>query len=235
MVLKRNPWDDYAGEYEIEIRRRGELRSDDGSMAAQLVQLLGDVQGKAVLDAGCGGGVLARLLAREGARVTGLDLSPRLVEMARRDDTTGSIRFGIADLSVPQPEYAGKFDAIGSYLVLNDVADHRGFARTLALMAKPGAPIVLAFNNPYSSVIREHVDDYFANGALGTYFGMWERGIKARYYHRTLEEYLDAFFDAGLMLVKLVDIPDPGGRQWLLPPDRRFPLFMILAFCKAAG
>ncbi len=46
--------------------------------------LLGDVQGKTVLDYGCGGGENALLLASRGALVTGIDISPELVEIARR-------------------------------------------------------------------------------------------------------------------------------------------------------
>ena len=110
--------------------------------------------------------------------------------------------------------------------------DHRGFARTLADLAKPGARLALALNNPYSSVVREHIVDYFDNTAIGTYHGMKTQGIAARYYHRTLEEYLDAFFAAGLRLASLIDVPETTGREWLLPPHCRFPLFMILVFEK---
>jgi len=46
--------------------------------------LLGDVRGRAVLDLGCGSGSNTVLLANRGASVTGLDLSPDLVELARR-------------------------------------------------------------------------------------------------------------------------------------------------------
>ena len=232
MVLQANPWDVYAEEYESEMQRRGPLRDDDDGLAARLVQLLGDIEGKTVLDAGCGGGALATLLASRGARVTGLDLSPRLIELAIRHDPQHTIHYQVANLSEPQPEFAEQFDAIGGYLMLNDVEDFRGFARTMASVAKPGAPIAFVLNNPYSAVVREHVKDYFASGTLGTYFGMWKRGIKARYYHRTLEDYLDAFFDAGLTLFKLVDAPESAGREWLLPPDARFPIYTILAFRK---
>lgn len=228
-----NPWDEYATELEAELRRRGPLRADDDGLAARLVRLLGDIRGKPVLDAACGEGSLARLMETQGSQVTGLDLSPRLIEMARRQDRAHTMRFEVANLSEPQPVFAGQFDAIGSYLALNDVEDHGGFANTLAMMAKPEAPIVLAFNNPYSAVVREHVTDYSASGAVATYAGMWQRGIKAQYYHRTLEDFLDAFFAAGLTLFKLVDIPDTTDRDWLLPLGVRFPMFMILAFRKS--
>jgi hypothetical protein len=50
---------------------------------------------------------------------------------------------------------------VGSYLVLNDVAEYRGFAATLAASLKPGGRLVLALNNPYSAVTDRLVTDYF--------------------------------------------------------------------------
>lgn len=227
-----NPWDEYADEFDrwLSVREPGQLV--DTAFPDRLLDLLGDLDGKEVLDAGCGQGYLSRMLAARGARVTGIDLSPRLIAKARERDPDGRVDYRLADLSQPLPELEGRFDLVGSYLVLNDVRDYRGFAATLASLAKPGARIVLGFNNPYSSVVREHITDYFAEGAMGTYFGMWKQGIKARYYHRTLEQYLDAFLDTGLRLVKLGDVPDVFGLEWVLPKGSRFPRFMILAFEK---
>lgn len=107
-------------------------------------------------------------------------------------------------------------------MALNDVPDHEGFATTFAALARPGARLVLAFNNPYSFRLRGegHVVDYFASGARGLYGGMSAAlGTPVRYYHRTLEEYLDAFLAAGWRLTRLVDVPHPGG----------FPFFMLLS------
>src|SRR4051794_19528127 len=47
-----------------------------------LLSVCGDVRGRDALDLGCGQGYFARLLARGGARVTGVELSDRLVERA---------------------------------------------------------------------------------------------------------------------------------------------------------
>lgn len=227
-----NPWDRHAGEYARWMAERERAGPEADSLLSRLLDLLGDVDGREALDAGCGEGFLARALAARGARVTGIDLSPHLVEMARAKDPAGAIDYRVADLSRLLPELEGRFERIGSYLVLNDVADYRGFAVTLASLAKPGARVVLALNNPYSFAWRGegHVTDYFASGARGIYGGMSARlGATVRYYHRTLEEYLDAFLDAGLRLVKLADVahappPPPGGR--------RFPLYVVLAFDK---
>ena len=232
MELKANPWDEYAVEFSQFVARREQEDLERNPILSRMLALLGDMAGQEVLDACCGEGFFARILASRGAHVTGIDLSPRLVQMAREKDPDGTIDYRVGDLSRPLPEFEGRFALIGSHLALNDVHDHRGFAATLASLAKPGARAVLAFNNPYSSLVRQHITDYFASGAVGVYGGMWEKGIKAHYYHRTLEEYLDAFLAAGFRLAKLVDVPDRPGLQWLLPEHYRFPRFMVLAFDK---
>ena len=230
-------YDDYASQFAqyVAWRERDGPEADPFGLLGPLLELLGDVAGRRVLDAGCGEGFLARSLAARGARVTGIDLSAPLIDLARGRDPDGAIDYRVADLSQPQPELAGSFDAAGSYLVLNDVRDYRGFAATLAAALKPGGRLVLAFNNPYSAVVDRHVTDYFDSGNVSPYRGLWEAGIRAYYYHRTLEDYLDAFGAAGLRLDKLTDVRALAGSHRpdaYLPEGGQFPRFMLLAFRK---
>jgi 2-polyprenyl-3-methyl-5-hydroxy-6-metoxy-1,4-benzoquinol methylase len=228
-----NPWHEHAETYaEIVAGREGRDPAGTEPLVARLLECLGDVAGLDVLDAGCGEGFLSRILAARGGRVTGIDVSSRLVELARGRPGAEAIEYRVTDLCQPLPELVGRFDRSGSMLVLNDVADHRGFAVTLASLARPGASAAFAFNNPYSFPHRgdHHVLDYFASGTRGVYGGMSKLlGGEVRYHHRTLEEYLDAFLAAGWRLAKLADVahvPPPP------PGERRFPFFMILAFDK---
>jgi SAM-dependent methyltransferase len=158
-----------------------------------------------------------------------------LIEQARARDPEARIDYQVADLSRPLPATAGRFDAVGSYLVLNDVRDYRGFAATVAASLKPSGRLVLALNNPYSAVTDRHVTDYFDSGAVSRYRGLWESGIQTYYHHRTLENYLDAFHDGGLRLTKLTDVStraDAHRPDAYLPPGGRFPRYMLLAFVK---
>jgi 2-polyprenyl-3-methyl-5-hydroxy-6-metoxy-1,4-benzoquinol methylase len=228
-----NPWDRYAIEYAEWVSRREPADVQEGSIVGRMLEQLGDVGGKDVLDAACGEGYLARILAARGARVTGVDVSARLIDLARAKDPDGTITYRVADLSSPLPDLTGRFDLIGSHLALNDVADYRGFAATLATLVRPGGRIVLAFNNPYSLLVRGHISDYFASGTIGVYGGMTRAlGGTIHYYHRTLEEYLDAFLDAGLRLTKLADVDSPHVQWNYLPEGYRFPVFTVLAFAK---
>jgi SAM-dependent methyltransferase len=146
-----------------------------------------------------------------------------------------SIDYRVGDLSRALPDLTGRFDRIGSYLALNDVADYVGFAATLAALAKPGGRAVLALNNPYSLPVRGHIRDYFARGARGVYGGMSAAlGGEVDYYHRTMGEYLDGFLGAGWRLARLVDLPAAPRDDLSLPPGSRFPLFIVLAFVRPA-
>lgn len=141
------------------------------------------------------------------------------------------IDYRVGDLSRPFPDFNAHFDLIASHLALNDVRDYEGFARTLHALGRPGSRAVLSFNDPYSSVVRGHIKDYFDSGALGVYGGLSSRGVPAHYYHRTLEEYMDAFLGAGFRLLKLADV-SWGEQHSLLPEGTRFPYGMVLALEK---
>ena len=66
-------------------RIRATVRAGRDRMRATLLQWLGpDLHGRRVLDAGCGTGALAVEAARRGAQVVAIDLSPQLVDLARR-------------------------------------------------------------------------------------------------------------------------------------------------------
>jgi 2-polyprenyl-3-methyl-5-hydroxy-6-metoxy-1,4-benzoquinol methylase len=230
--LSANPWDQCAAEYSRWIGQREPVEVDPSGIMGRLLDILGDVSGREVLDAGCGEGYFSRVLVARGARVLGIDVSPRLLAIARAKDPDRTIDYRLADLSQPLPDLEGCFDLVGSHLVLNDVDNYRGFATTLASIARPGGRLALAFNNPYSSVVREHVADYFASGTLGVYGGASrDLGGTIHYYHRTLEEYVDAFLSTSLRLIKLADVLQPPGREgWLA--GRCFPFFVVLGFEK---
>lgn len=81
--------------------------------AAALVEFAGAAPGQSVLDVGCGTGVVAITAARAGANVRGLDLSPVLLEEARRNaDLAGvAIEFSEGDVEA-LPYLDGAFDMV---------------------------------------------------------------------------------------------------------------------------
>jgi magnesium-protoporphyrin O-methyltransferase len=95
-------------------RIRTTVRAGRDKMRATLLSWLpDDLRGRRVLDAGCGTGALATEAARRGADVVAIDLSPKLVELARqrmpKSLKHGSLDFRSGDMLDPK---LGKFDHV---------------------------------------------------------------------------------------------------------------------------
>ncbi len=88
---KSSAYDAHAEAYQAYVKRHEETGPEGDPMGVLpvLLSLLGDVAGQAVLDAGCGEGYLSRIVAARRARVMGIDLSPRLVALARAQSPEG--------------------------------------------------------------------------------------------------------------------------------------------------
>ncbi len=94
-------------------RIRTTVRAGRDRMRATLLSWLGeDLQGKRILDAGCGTGALAVEAARRGAQVVAIDLSPTLVNLAREripQDVAHLVEFHSGDMLDPA---LGHFDHV---------------------------------------------------------------------------------------------------------------------------
>jgi 2-polyprenyl-3-methyl-5-hydroxy-6-metoxy-1,4-benzoquinol methylase len=232
-----NTYDQFASQYTAMIARQEKAGVEASPLMTPFLQVVGDVSGLTVLDAGCGEGYLSRILAQRGANVTGIDIASPLVEIARTKEFAEQISYQLADLSQPLPAYQDHFDLVTSFFVLNDIYDYRGFLTTLGSVLKHEGRLILFMNNPYSFVIRSFVPDYFASDQAFPYLGMAEAGVKVHFYQRTMEEYLDACFAAGFQLQRLVDVRTPEGsfkrrKGSLLPEGYHFPYFTILSLVK---
>ena len=107
------------------------------------------LQGKTVLDVGCGGGILAESMAHLGAHVTGIDLSGQALKVAQLH----SLESGIA----PEYQYASaedfarerprQFDVVTCMELLEHVPDPASTVRACATLAKPGGHVFFSTIN----------------------------------------------------------------------------------------
>lgn len=109
-----------------------------------------DLRGKSVLDVACGKGAFACYYAKNfGTRVTGIDISPKMVEASRkrakRDGVGRLTEFKVADaLSLPFPD--NSFDAVMNECAVGLTPDPQKCLNEMVRVAKPGAPIVIHEN-----------------------------------------------------------------------------------------
>jgi SAM-dependent methyltransferase len=109
-----------------------------------IFKTLGDIRGKKVLDFGCGEGHLCTQLGLLGARVTGIDISPELIELAQRraemDNVESSVELKVRDILEGEPELE-QFD----FVVCTDALHHvdlTAVLQRLYLSLKPGGKLI---------------------------------------------------------------------------------------------
>ena len=108
------------------------------------------LQGKNVLDIGCGGGILSDSMARKGAKVLGIDLSTkalRVAEMHALEAQTPNITYrevSAEDLAAQEP---GAYDVVTCMEMLEHVPDPSSVVRACAELVKPGGQVFFSTLN----------------------------------------------------------------------------------------
>ncbi len=114
------------------------------------LEFAGDLRGKQVLDAGCGEGHNTRILARRGARLTGVDISERMIGLALAEERRAPlgiqyVRTSYTDLGVFPP---GRFDAVISFMALMDGPRFDLAMRESFRVLRPGGLLVFSITHP---------------------------------------------------------------------------------------
>jgi 2-polyprenyl-6-hydroxyphenyl methylase/3-demethylubiquinone-9 3-methyltransferase len=107
------------------------------------------LQDKAVLDVGCGGGILAEAMASAGARVTGIDLSEKALGVAQLHRLESGI---VVDYQLIAAEALAlttpaRFDIVTCMEMLEHVPDPASIVTACAALAKPGGTLVFSTLN----------------------------------------------------------------------------------------
>ena len=209
---------------------------------ADLLALLPDIDGRRVLDLGCGAGQLAYYLATTGAaEVIGVDVSERMLALARAKWAHSRVTYhreAVERVAFP----SASFDVVVSSLVFHYVDDYRALVLRIAGWLAPGGVLVYSTEHPIFTArlpgdgwvldpagrrIRWSLDRYAEEGAREeTWFVPGVRKV-----HRMMATLINGLLDAGLVVERIVE-PIPG-KQWLhdhplAMDERRRPMFLLV-------
>ena len=114
-----------------------------------LQQQTGPLNGKNVLDVGCGGGILAESMAALGASVTAVDLAQDSINAAKAHAASQNIRVDYRLLAVDDllPDAAEHFDLITCMELLEHVPEPAELIHSCAALCKPGGDLVFSTIN----------------------------------------------------------------------------------------
>jgi 2-polyprenyl-6-hydroxyphenyl methylase/3-demethylubiquinone-9 3-methyltransferase len=175
------------------------------------------LSGLALLDVGCGGGLVAEPMARLGASVTGIDAGRATVEAARAHARTMGLAIDYRMASVEElAAEDARFDAVLALEVIEHVADPRAFLATAATLMNPGGTMAVAtLNRTARSFLLAIVGAEYVLRWLPRGTHEWSRFLRP--------EELDALLDAaGLHVTARTGVVyNPLSDRWSLSDDTR--------------
>jgi len=194
--------------------------------------LAGEVRGLRVLDLACGDGHYTRELARRGASVVGVDISPEMIRLARENEITSPLNIDYHCADAASLPALGQFDLVTAAYLLHYAPDRQTLARmcanVLACLRSDGRFVSI---NENPSVPEERDGDYAAYGFCKRLEGPLEEGQRIRYdmlagrasfsfsvYWYSSATYADAFAAAGFSDVSWSPLErDDAGVADILP------------------
>jgi SAM-dependent methyltransferase len=226
----RQWWDGDADDYQAEhgdylgiadfVWCPENLREEDAG-------LLGAVEGKQILEVGCGAAMCSRWLANRGARPTAFDVSAGMLRHARAGAVETGIEVPLVQADAEHlPFRDAAFDiAFTAFGAIQFVADSARVMREVARVLRPGGRWVFATTHP----IRWSFPDDPGPAGLTATMPYWDRTPyvevaedgSATYveHHRTLSDRVREIAAAGFVLVDVVEPQWPAGHaqvwgQW---------------------
>ncbi len=200
------------------------ITMDEGDLNRQhivdpaILRILGPVNGLSILDAGCGNGYLCRMLAKRGAKMVGVDLSRRFIEIAEQKEREEPLGVLYYSGTLSNLEMLGnkRFDVVISNLALMDVLDLGKTMMEINRVLKENGRLIFSIMHPCFSSSPVHgwvrvppdsqrkedwvywkVDRYFDRSVQVWQYRDWPLTYS---FHRPLSDYIKMLVKNGFVI-----------------------------------
>ncbi len=236
----RTGWDAVASWYDGWVGKDGSQHHQQLAIPATM-ELLALKEDEKVLDIGAGQGVLATYVTQVGAEYTGVDVSPRLLDLAKKHHGMYGhfIQADACKLAQSNEIQEASYDAAVFLLSLQDINPLPEALHSAAWALKPGGRIVLLMTHPCFRIPRQsgwgydenrkltyrRVDHYMTplNVPMKSYLG--GSGVTIS-FHRPLHEYVNGLAAAGLVIDQMREITSYKAEE--NAAESEIPVFMAL-------
>jgi len=235
------------------------LENDNDSYQAKLIlpnlkRILGAIQGKKVIDIGCGQGFFSRELAKLGATVHGIDLAEDLIKIAKHKNTDKNSKITYEVLSADSLNGIkdNEYDIAISVLAIQNMEHFTKVFNETSRVVKNGGKFIFILNHPvfripkftsweFSKVHQSRkIDKYLSQikSEINMEPAKGSNGKKTYSFHRSLQDYMKALFSNGFNVSKFEEWishkqSQAGPRKALEDTARKeFPLFLMIEATK---
>ncbi len=215
LVDQRMAWNAVSGAYQ-KLHEHSTLRVSYSAWAPPEsdLQLLGNVAGRHILDLGCGGGQNSIALARQGALVTGVDLSEMQIVHARQLAVANAVgvEFMLGNGEELDAFAGGAWDVVFSSNTFPYIADMSRCLAGCAHVLRHGGQLVFSLDHPARACFFDEETgellpypgrSYFDESPLHWRFD--GTPIRMESYPRTLATWVTLLVNAGFRLARLVE------------------------------
>lgn len=200
------------------------------------LKLIPKVNGKSILDAACGPGKYAEILMAQGATVTGFDISPRMVALAK-ERNKGLGTFFVHDMSNSFDMLADtSYDIVVCTLAMHYIEDWNSTIQEFHRVLKPNGSLVLSIEHPFFEYLYFKSERYFDIEAVNATWSGFGKPVQVHSYRRSLNDCIQPLTSNGFYIDQLVE-PKPVAEFEKLDPKHfkelnEFPSFMHIRAVK---
>lgn len=211
-MAKQNIYDNDLFFNEFKSIRSSDINFNDLIETPILLSMLPNLNGKSILDIGCGMGQHAKQYSDMGAKsVLGIDISEKMLEYAKKYFAADNItycRLALEDIF----KLERKFDLVTSSLVFDYVEDFDELIKNVNLVMNDDAEFVFSMSHPMSTAYDGQYPRYTRNekgeriyANINNYFVEGERKItwvvdNYELYHRTFSSIINSIVKGGFII-----------------------------------
>ena len=235
-----NNWNTFAKKYDALVGETGDVYHRT-YINPVILKLAGDIKNKKVLDLACGQGYFSRILAKKGAKVTGIDITKNLLEMAegKEEKEPLGIKYYRLDSGNLKRIKNNSFDIIISTMAFHDIKNIKATIKECSRVLKLNGRIIFSTLHPFRSIAN------MAKGRDGYYLKLEKyksivsvehvfKGFGVTMYHRPLDLYLQEMFKNNFLVSNFFEISTEHHKgkkvvdSKLLAHKREMPIFLIV-------
>lgn len=211
-------WEACAEGYQKTSKIPIDIHYGPGAPNEKGMRLLGNLKGKNVLEIGCGGAQCGIAMAKQGAKVTGVDISKEQLKFAKNlaDKNKVKLTFIQSDIENLSKIKSSSQDIVFTAWALHYVKNLKNCFKEAYRVLKKGGFFVLSIPHPFSRMMNSKTlkpkESYFDTGRYAEKKA-WKDGTIHVFvmYNYTISQVVNGLLDAGFKIEKMIE-PDSRKR-----------------------
>lgn len=188
-------------------------------------------ENKTILDFGCGTGELTYEIAKKNVNITGLDISLRSIELAKRNFNHNKLRY--IDKSLQELNFVDCFDIAIANMSLMDSEDLFGSLNAIYKSLKCNGTFLVIITHPcYWPIYWQYFNDndfsYNKECKITRTYKTSNKtfvGLETSHFHRPINQYTNGFINVGFSIIDLQEVNNPKDTVW-------YPRFIFFELTK---